>query len=58
MRIQIRGFIVTDYLHKRAEVLGIFRKAVEEGTLVFGANSEQVVPTKFEDIPKTWDKIV
>jgi NADPH-dependent curcumin reductase CurA len=57
MRIQIRGFIVTDYLHKRAEVLGIFRKAIEEGNLVIGADSEQVVPTKFEDIPKTWMKL-
>jgi NADPH-dependent curcumin reductase CurA len=57
MRIQIRGFIVTDYLHKRAEVLGISRKAIEEGNLVIGADSEQVVPTKLEDIPKTGMKL-
>jgi len=54
MRIQIRGFIVTDYLPKRAEALGIFRKAIEEGKLDIGAENEQVVPAKFEDIPKVW----
>ena len=57
MRIQIKGFIVTNYLHKQAEVLDIFRKAIEEGNLIIGADSEQVVPTTFEDIPKTWMKL-
>ena len=57
MRIQIRGFIVTDYLSKRAEVLDIFRKAIEEGKLDIGSESEQVVPAKFEDIPKVWMKL-
>jgi NADPH-dependent curcumin reductase CurA len=31
MRLQIRGFIVNDYLSNRAEVLDIFTKAIEEG---------------------------
>jgi len=57
MRIQIRGFIVTDYLPHRAEVMDIFRKAIEEGKLTIGEESEQVVPGKFEDIPKTWMKL-
>ena len=57
MRIQIRGFIVTDYLSKRAEVLDIFRKAIEEGKLDIGAQSEQVVSAKFEEIPKVWMKL-
>jgi NADPH-dependent curcumin reductase CurA len=57
MRIQIRGFIVTDYLSKRGEVLDIFSKAIEEGKLDIGAESEQVVPAKFEDIPKVWMKL-
>lgn len=57
MRIQIRGFIVTDYMSKRGEVLDIFRKAIEDGKLDIGAKSEQVVPAKFEDIPKVWMKL-
>lgn len=57
MRIQIRGFIVTDYMSKRGEVLDIFRQAIEDGKLDIGAESEQVVPAKFEDIPKVWMKL-
>jgi NADPH-dependent curcumin reductase CurA len=57
MRIQIRGFIVTDYLSKRGKVLDIFRKAIEDGKLDIGAESEQVVPARFEDIPKVWIKL-
>jgi len=57
MRIQIRGFIVTDYLSHRGEVLDIFREALEDGKLKIGDESEQVVPGKFEDIPKTWMKL-
>jgi NADPH-dependent curcumin reductase CurA len=57
MRIQIRGFIVTDYLSKRGEVLDIFRKAIEDGKLDIGVESEQVIPAKFEDIPKVWMKL-
>jgi NADPH-dependent curcumin reductase CurA len=57
MRIQIRGFIVTDYLSKRAEVLDIFRKAIEDRRLNINAESEQVVPAKFDEIPKVWMKL-
>jgi NADPH-dependent curcumin reductase CurA len=54
MRLQIRGFIVTDYMHKAEETRHLFIKAVEEGKLKIGAEQEHVVETKFEDIPKTW----
>lgn len=57
MRIQIRGFIVSDYLSKRGEALDIFRKAIEDGKLNVGAESEHVVPANFEDIPKVWMKL-
>lgn len=57
MRIQIRGFIVTDYLSQAGEVIGLFRKAIEEGKLNIGAENEQVVSGSFEDIPKTWMKL-
>lgn len=57
MRIQIRGFIIIDYLSHAQEMIGIFRKAIEEGKLKIGDESEQVVETKFEDVPKTWMKL-
>lgn len=56
-RIEIRGFIVLDYLHKRQEVVGKFVAAIKEGKLSIGDENETVVPTAFEDIPKTWMKL-
>lgn len=53
-RLSIRGFIVTDFLNKAQETIGIFTKAVEDGKLKINEESESVVETKFEDIPKTW----
>ena len=56
MRIQVRGFIVTDYINqgKAGDTIQIFKKAIEDGKLKVGDENEQVVDTKFEDIPKTW----
>jgi NADPH-dependent curcumin reductase CurA len=54
MRLQIKGFIVTDYLPHAAEMIGIFKKAITEGKLSVGNENEHVVDTKFEDVPKTW----
>ena len=56
MRIQIRGFIVLDYLKSVPEVMKIFQEAVKEGKLKID-EGEQVVPRAFEDIPKTWMKL-
>ncbi|KEF52507.1 uncharacterized protein A1O9_11349 [Exophiala aquamarina CBS 119918] len=57
MRLSIRGFIVLDYAAHFGEVISIFIKALQEGKLKISDRSEQVVPTKFEDIPATWLKL-
>ena len=57
MRLQIRGFIVTDFIPRAGEALGTFRKALQEGKLKIGDENEHVVDTKFEDVPKTWMKL-
>jgi NADPH-dependent curcumin reductase CurA len=54
MRLQIKGFIIFDYLPRAAEAIGVFRKALQEGKLKLGDANETVVDTKFEDVPKTW----
>jgi len=55
-RVEIKGFVVIDYLPKAREARERFLKAVKEGKLVVGEN-ETVVDTAFEDIPKTWLKL-
>lgn len=57
MRLQIRGFIASDYVHKAPEVTEIFIRALEEGKLTVNDELEHVVPTTFEDVPKTWLKL-
>lgn len=57
MRIQIRGMIVLDYVHKIAEVMGIFKQAIQEGKLNVSEESEHVVEAKFEEVPKVWLKL-
>ena len=52
-RLTCKGFIVIDYMDKFPEAREIFRKALEDGKLKI-EEGEQVVKTKFEDIPKTW----
>ncbi|KAF7508331.1 hypothetical protein GJ744_009322 [Endocarpon pusillum] len=54
MRIQIRGMIVLDYIHKIAEVMGIFKQAIQQGKLNVSGESEYVVEAKFEEVPKVW----
>lgn len=55
MRLQIRGFIVNDYLSNRAEVLDIFTKAIEERKPDVSAQSEQIVQAKFvAEIQENW----
>ncbi len=57
MRLSVRGFIVTDFLSKARETIEMFVQAVKDGKLKIGDEIESVVPTKFEDIPKTWLKL-
>jgi len=54
MRLQIKGFIVIDFLHKAVETIGKLVGAVQEGKIKIGAENETVVDTKFEEVPGTW----
>lgn len=55
-RIEVKGFIVTDAVvaGKAGAWLGELVKGVKEGKIQIGPETETVVPTKFEDVPKTW----
>lgn len=57
MRLSIRGFIASDYLPKAREVTDLFLQGLRDGKLKISGENEQVVPTKFEDVPKTWLKL-
>jgi NADPH-dependent curcumin reductase CurA len=57
MRLQLKGFIVLDYLSKAGDTLKLFRQAIQEGKLKIGDENETVVSTRFEDVPKTWLKL-
>lgn len=54
MRIEIRGFIVLDAGVKLGEIGKKLVEAYKEGKLVVTDQGLTEVPTKFEDIPKTW----
>lgn len=49
--------MVLDYLPKAAEVMGIFKKAIQEGKLELSSNNETVVEIDFEGIPDLWLKM-
>jgi NADPH-dependent curcumin reductase CurA len=55
-RINVKGFIVTDAIYggKAPAMIGSIVEKVKEGKIQIGKESETVVPTKFEDVPKTW----
>ncbi|CAJ2512939.1 Uu.00g010580.m01.CDS01 [Anthostomella pinea] len=53
MRIQVRGFIVLDFMDKVPEAREVFTKALQEGKLKV-EGSEHIVECGFEDVPKTW----
>ena len=58
-RLEIKGFIVTDFISKGGAAVALreFTEAYEEGKIAIGPNSETVMETKFDDIPKTWMKL-
>lgn len=56
MRLQVRGFIVLDFMKDFAKALELFKEAVADGRLDI-EGGETVIKTKFEDIPKTWLKL-
>ncbi|KAF2277065.1 NAD(P)-binding protein [Westerdykella ornata] len=55
-RINIKGFILTDAIvaGKTGEMISKLVQGVKEGKIQLGPEVETVVPTKFEDVPKTW----
>ncbi|KAF2730649.1 NAD(P)-binding protein [Polyplosphaeria fusca] len=55
-RLEVRGFIVTDAVEtgKTGVMMQRLVQAIKEGKIKIGPESETVVPTAFEDIPKTW----
>lgn len=57
MRLQVKGFIVLDFLSKAVETIQKLVGAVKEGKITIGEENETVVDTKFEDIPGTWLKL-
>ncbi|KAF2497939.1 NAD(P)-binding protein [Lophium mytilinum] len=58
-RLEVKGFIVTDAVvaGKTGAFTKILTAAVKEGKIKLGPEVETVIPTKFEDIPKTWVKL-
>ncbi|KAL8752260.1 MAG: hypothetical protein Q9199_005864 [Rusavskia elegans] len=56
-RIEIKGFIVWDYLGKAAEATKEMVKATREGKIKIDAGNETVVETGFEGVPETWMKL-
>jgi NADPH-dependent curcumin reductase CurA len=58
MRLSVRGFIVLDFASTFTETIKLFIQALQDGKLkISNEESEQVVDTKFEDVPKTWLKL-
>jgi NADPH-dependent curcumin reductase CurA len=55
-RLEVKGFIVTDAVvaGKTAPMLKKMVEKVKEGKIKIGNDTETVVPTAFEDVPKTW----
>jgi len=52
-RLHVQGFIVVDYLKDAQKASSDLTSWIESGKIQ-AKDSEQVVDTKFEDIPKTW----
>ncbi|KAI4093579.1 MAG: hypothetical protein LQ344_002806 [Seirophora lacunosa] len=53
-RIEIKGFIVFDFLHKLEEATAELVKATKEGKIKIDASNETVVETGFEGVVETW----
>lgn len=55
-RIEVKGFIVIDAIEsgKAGPWIQTLMQGVKDGKIKIGPESETVVPTSFEDVPKTW----
>ncbi|KAL8693523.1 MAG: hypothetical protein Q9224_003736 [Gallowayella concinna] len=56
-RIEIKGFIVFDYMTRADEVTKELVKATKEGKVKIDEGNETVVETGFEKVPETWMKL-
>lgn len=54
MSLSVRGFIVSNYASTFPETVKLLVSAVKEGKLKVSDENEQVIDTKFEDVPRTW----
>ncbi|KAF2763500.1 NAD(P)-binding protein [Pseudovirgaria hyperparasitica] len=54
MRLEIRGFIVFDHMKQFEESRGVLMKALKEGKIRVGEESQTVVKASFDQIPETW----
>ncbi|QKX63049.1 uncharacterized protein TRUGW13939_10217 [Talaromyces rugulosus] len=58
MRLQIKGFVVTDAGPARwAAIVGALVQGYREGKIRVADDGQTIVPTAFEDIPKTWMRL-
>ena len=57
MRIEIKGFIVLDFMPRMGEGLKALQEAYKEGNLKIDEQNEHVVSAGFEDIPNVWWKL-
>ena len=59
MRIQLRGFLVLDWFWKGKieETVEVLKKGVQDGKLKIDKESEQIVDSRFEDIPTVWMRL-
>lgn len=58
-RLEVKGFIVLDAMleGKTGPMLQKIIENVKAGKIKIGEDSETVVPTAFEDVPKTWQML-
>lgn len=56
-RLSLKGFILSDYLHKVPEIMGIFLAALEQGALRIDAGNETILDATFEQVPAVWMKL-
>lgn len=57
MRLNIRGLIVLDYMHKFADVIGELASAWQQGKIVIDDSMQTIIDAKFEDVPNVWLKL-
>lgn len=57
MRIEIKGFIIFDYMPRMGEGLKALQEAHKKGNLKIDEQNEHVVSVGFEEIPNVWWKL-